>query len=151
MEIVRAVLSLVVVAVFSWFYYYLDKLEKIGCECALTNTRTLLMVCIGAIIVLRLVDAFIPLPTLPQLLLSFVSVAFVFLAFTYVKRLKDEKCKCSENSARKAIDVYVWIVITIWILAALFLLALLFNVFIAAAFTTPQGNASNNVKLTRRK
>lgn len=128
-DIVKQVLSLIVVVLFSWFYYYLDKLEKIGCACALNKTRTLLMVSIGVVVVLRLVDAFFPLPNLAQLLVTFASLAFVILAFVYIRRLKNEKCKCSETTARNVMEVYIWLVVGIWILAVLLLLVAVFNVF----------------------
>lgn len=150
MDILRAIASLVVVALFAWFYHYLDKLEKIGCECALTKTRTLLMASIGVIVVLRLIDVVFPLPGLAQLLLSFASVAFVVLAFTYINKLKKEKCKCSESSTRKVMEVYIWIVVIIWVLA-LFLLAALFLGLMSAGVSPSSTIASGGRKLRTRK
>lgn len=148
--IVRQIISLIVVALFSWFYYYLDKLEKIGCKCALNNTRTLLMVSIGLIVVLRLVDAFIPLPSLPQLILSASSVAFVVLAFVYIKHLKTEKCKCSETSTRKIMEIYIWTVVIVWVLALILLLAIMFHVASAAALSTPPSIKRGSSLRTRK-
>jgi predicted tellurium resistance membrane protein TerC len=148
-DIVRQVLSLIVVILFSWFYYYLDKLEKIGCACALNKTRTLLMVSIGVIVVLRLVDAVFPLPNLAQLLVTFASLAFVILAFVYIRRLKNEKCKCSETTARDVMEVYIWLVVGIWILAAILLLVALFNVFAVGASSIIEQKAGKTFR-TRR-
>ncbi len=125
MDVVLQIISLIVVALFAWFYYYLDKLEKIGCECALNRTRTLLMVSVATIIIFRLIDIMTPLPTLAQIVLSFSSFMFIIVAITYVNYLKKEKCKCSETTARKVIEIYVWIVVIIWIIAILFLVLLL--------------------------
>jgi hypothetical protein len=108
------------------------------------------MVSIGLIVVLRLVDAFIPLPSLAQLILSAASVAFVVLAFLYIKHLKTEKCKCSDTSARKVIEIYVWAVGIIWVLALVLLLALLFHVASAAAVSSPTSLKRGSSLRTRK-
>lgn len=148
-DIVKQVLSLIVVVLFSWFFYYLNKLEKIGCACALNKTRILLMVSIGVIVVLRLVDALFPLPNLAQLLVTFASLAFVILAFVYIRRLKNEKCKCSETTARNVMEIYLWLVVGIWILAAILLLVAVINVFAVGASSIIEQKAGRKFR-TRR-
>lgn len=96
-------------AFFVWFLVYLTKLEKIGCECALTWKRKFIMAYFFFALTINIVLLVIPGLGTSLILSGLVVVfAFAFLIVTiqYVTELKRKKCECSEDFARTVLFYY---------------------------------------------
>jgi hypothetical protein len=125
MPLFPAIVALLVVGLFAWFYNYLKSLEEIGCECALDNRRVVLMFCIIAIIIGRIVAIFTKLPSSIELLFGVVGIVFFITTIWYVSHLRKVKCECSESSARTVMEYYSWIVMLLVPILIILLLPLL--------------------------
>lgn len=93
------------------FLIYLDKLEKVGCECALNWRRKFIL----AFIVVALAWTVASLVTTPfnnmylVMGLAFFRLAFIVVAIQYVNKLKKDKCECSQEWTRDVMYYYAWI------------------------------------------
>lgn len=108
---VPLVLSIIEVGLYVAFLVYLDKLEKIGCECALTWHRKFIMVFVSVALIWSLISAFAsPLKIVPlTLAMSLFRIAFIVIAIQYVNKLKKEKCECSKEWTRDVMYYYAWV------------------------------------------
>jgi hypothetical protein len=108
MPLIPAIIALLVVAMFAWFYNYLKSLEEIGCECALDNRRVVLMFCIIVIIIGRIAAIFTQLPHSIEVVFGVVGLVFFITTIWYISYLRKVKCECSESSARTVMQYYSW-------------------------------------------
>lgn len=100
-------------------YTYIVKLEKIGCACSVHPYRKYVKGMIIFLVVYLLVTMFIPPATLAKVLgpqsgiimmiiytlVAIVGIVFWILTIIYIRYLKKEKCKCSEDLRREIVYV----------------------------------------------
>lgn len=110
MPLIPAIVALLVVALFAWFYKYLKSLEESGCKCALDHRRVVLMFCIVVIIIGRITAIFTQLPHYAEVVFGVVGLVFFITTIWYVSYLRKVKCECSDSSARTVMEYYSWIV-----------------------------------------
>lgn len=109
-------------------YSYIQRLEKIGCDCGLKTHGQIIKSSILLnyfIIIGNLVYGSIPPVTRVFIMIS--DIAFVIYTFIYLYRLKVEKCKCSESIIREV--YYYYYALTIFLLFSLLTLSILFILF----------------------
>lgn len=93
------------------FLIYLDKLEKVGCECALNWRRKFIF----AFIVVALAWTVASIVTMPvdnmylAIFLALFRIAFIVIAIQYINQLKKDKCECSQELTRDVMYYYAWI------------------------------------------
>jgi hypothetical protein len=117
---VLAAVTMIVIALYGWFLHYLLKLEKTGCECALSWRRDYIMIFIVIAIVHKLIYLLYPsirrmMPI--QLLMAVLTVLFIIFTLQYIHHLKKVKCECSQDSARQVLEIYAWSMVVIQALA----------------------------------
>lgn len=134
--VVGTILSMIGLVILAMFYFYLDKLEKIGCACAEHKYRSFIKKFTVVAFVMSLLSV-IATPFLnPKsmgpmfggvmmfLAMLYVIALFVYFILTlvYIHYLKREKCRCSEEYRR---EIYYWFsVLEILILGAVVVLPL---------------------------
>jgi len=139
-------------------YSYINKLEKIGCDCAVHKDRSFIKnYCVFAISYLLITMFFPPVEAdalfgstvgglymLLNIVFVIVTIVFYIKSLTYVRYLMKEKCKCSEDVRREIL--YVWSILEIIILIALVVIPLVFAIAAGAyAFTkTSLGEIRNS-------
>jgi hypothetical protein len=109
-------------------FAYIQRLEKIGCDCGLkTHGQTIkASILLNYFIIIgNLVFGSIPPATRVFIMIS--DIAFVIYTFIYLYRLKVEKCKCSESIIREV--YYYYYALTIFLLFSLLTLSILFILF----------------------
>lgn len=107
---VPSVISIIEIGLFIAFLIYLDKLEKIGCECALTWHRKFIIVFVAFALIWSLISAFAPMKNKAlSIALTLFRVAFIVIAIQYVNKLKKEKCECSKEWTRDVMYYYAWV------------------------------------------
>lgn len=130
-------LSIVGLVLMALTYTYMDKLEKINCECAEHPYKKFIKnYIIFAILFLlvttflppsRVVGMFGPLYALVYVVVKWVYVIATFIFFVYalmyVRYLAKEKCKCSEDIRRDVL--YWWSVLEVIIFGVLVILPFL--------------------------
>lgn len=118
--IFSAVWNMIGVIVLLVIYSYIDKLEKINCECAVHPNQKFIKNYIVFAVVFLLITAFLPpgrvnsmfgpmyVVVYQVLTFIFAIATFVFyiIAMRYARYLMVEKCKCSEDMRREV--MYVW-------------------------------------------
>lgn len=98
-------------------FSYIQRLEKIGCDCGLKRHSDIVKtsIIINYIIIFgKLFTKSVPPVTLVLIALS--DIAFTIYTLIFLYRLKNEKCKCSDSMVR---DVYYYYYLLIIILIAL--------------------------------
>lgn len=103
---------LVSVVFFVWFIAYLVKLEKIGCECALTWKRQYIIAYLVISLLWKLlliVTPQFPGKELASIVLLGLGLMFIIVTVTYVRELKQKKCECSNTVTREVLYVYAWL------------------------------------------
>lgn len=109
-------ISILGVALWSYIFVYILKLEKIGCECALDWRRTFIQYYIIVLVLVALsqiANIFTTLPIIVKICLLFGSIAFITITFLYVRDLKKKKCECSDETARDVLEIVNYIQIGI--------------------------------------
>ena len=134
-----SVLMLVVVLVQCYIVRYLHRLEQTGCQCAMDWRRTYAMWFVVVAIIINVANFCIMagtgwteslwtlggtgVGTALSMLFFLGGVVFTVATLQYVSRLKREKCKCSESSARVVIEIVAWMNAFLYIILALLILA----------------------------
>lgn len=116
----------------AWIYFYLIKLYKIGCECAMSPSYYFLAFYMSLSIVMLAIGA--SLYTYPDILPVYLGFAFVyfiltlvfiFVTFGYVRELEEKQCKCAGDFGPDIIYIFAWLRILSFILAILSIVYLL--------------------------
>lgn len=145
----QVVWNLVLISLFLMTYTYVDKLEKMGCACAVHPyskfVKNFPLYAVAYIVIFLFLSptmVFSAFGTVGKFvmdalvfLFGLVSIVFFVLAFIYTRYLMREKCKCSEDVRRDIL--YVWSLLEIVLIAALVVIMLL--------STTILGNMGANV------
>jgi len=158
-----SILSMLGVIMMLVIYTYIDKLEKINCDCAVHPYRKFIKNYIIFAIIFLLITAFFP-PTrvvevfgplygiiyaAATLIFSFATVVFYIFAFQYARYLMIEKCKCSEDVRREV--MYIWSILMVVLLIALVLIPFLVAVGqggVALAMNTGKQGIKNLSNIT---
>lgn len=121
-------------------YLYIDKLEKVGCDCAEHPYRKSIKNYLVFAIVYFLVTVFLP-PALAvdllgpvgglayvvaDLVFTVVSLVFFVLMMRYINYLSVEKCKCSEGNTREIL--YIYSIIEVILLSLLVIVPILTSI-----------------------
>ena len=127
---------------------WIHKLEAVGCVCSVDRRRTFILAFayyqIAVSVLMTLAGAFgmhllegrgrvglFKWLTLAYLVIhAALVVVFLVAAFTYGKRLRDEKCACSEDFRREVLMAWA---IYLTVVVGLALLAVIFGSFVIAA------------------
>jgi hypothetical protein len=119
-SIFTAVWNMIGVIVLLVIYSYIDKLEKINCDCAVHPNQKFIKNYIVFAVVFLLITAFLPPSRVnnmfgPMYVVVYQVLTFIFaiatfvfyiIAMRYARYLMVEKCKCSEDMRREV--MYVW-------------------------------------------
>lgn len=122
---VNGLLVAVYAVMTAWMIAYLHRLEQIGCKCAADPKRRFIMTWLvfnALVHMAPLLGLPIPLPFVLIVVLP-MQCLFSIWILKYVRRLRVEKCKCSESAARQALAVAA--AIDLLLTAVFFLFALL--------------------------
>lgn len=104
-------------------YWYINRLETIGCECSDTLQRTITKNFLVLNFIL-IVGSYLTQSKMPKILSVFYGIYSLFMllnTFMYLHKLKTEKCECSKHLIR---EVYYYYYL-IRLLLLLLLLALM--------------------------
>jgi len=130
-------LSIVGLVLMALTYTYIDKLEKINCECAEHPYKKFIKNYIVFAVIFLLVTTFLPPSRVvgmvgPLYAMVYVVVKWIYVistfvffvyALMYVRYLAKEKCKCSEDIRREVL--YWWSILEVIIFAVLVVLPFL--------------------------
>jgi hypothetical protein len=123
------IIPAIVSVLFNYMLYaYLDRLEHIGCDCSMPIHRDITKMSI--IVNYIVIFGFLYLGNVPKIttvLISIYNVVMAVTTFIYLRRLKHNKCKCSDHFIR---DVYYYYYF-ITFLIQLVLISMLIMIFIA--------------------
>lgn len=128
--IFSAVWNMIGVIVLLVIYSYIDKLEKINCDCAVHPSQKFIKNYIVFAVVFLLITAFLPpgrvnsmfgpmyVVVYQVLTFIFAIATFVFyiIAMRYARYLMVEKCKCSEDMRREVMYVWSLLMVVLFIL-----------------------------------
>ena len=116
------VLSLLLL-LYAYLASYMFRLEKIGCKCAGGWERDFIQFYFVFLITFILcVVIFNPLPLWIRMIASFINVFGIIVVFLYIRRLKVEKCECSEDTARDVMEIFNYVQIIMFGIAILILI-----------------------------
>lgn len=132
-------------------YMYVDKLEKMGCDCAAHPYQKPIKNFLIFAIVYFLVTLFLPPSAavalfgpiagfayvIVDIVFTVVALVFFIMMMRYIKYLSVEKCKCSEGNTRQIL--YVYSILEVIILSLLVILPILTSIIkgtFALAVTT---------------
>lgn len=87
-------------------YAYLERLDEIGCKCSndVKKESIKAMIVVNYILIFGVL-MYGKIPPSTAVLSSIMSLVFAVFTFTYLYRLKNDKCKCSDSMIR---DVYYY-------------------------------------------
>lgn len=97
-------------------YAYLDRLDEVGCKCSddVKKEAIKAMIIVNYILIFGVL-LFGKIPPSTAVLSSIMSLVFAVFTFTYLYRLKKEKCECSDSMIR---DVYYYYYLITFLLIA---------------------------------
>jgi len=126
-DITRIVSATISILFNYMLYAYLERLENISCKCSDDMRKNV----IKTIIIVNYVLIFGVLfygkvPVTTAVFSSIMSLVFAVYTFTYLYRLKNEKCDCSDSMIR---DVYYYYYFITFLLIAVVLSMFVFVVF----------------------
>lgn len=133
--------ALGVYALFALFlYHYVTRLERIGCECAMDNTRDFIKyyaLGLFGVVVVKLAllvagadEAYRAFSVVVGPIMMVATVFYVVYVLKYINRLRREKCACSDTISRSVIYVVGIIQAIIYASLALILLASIIMMFV---------------------
>jgi hypothetical protein len=112
-------LTVAIITLYGWFLHYLLRLEKTGCECALSWRRNYIMIFIVIAILHKFVNLMYPSvrnTASIQIIMAIMTLLFIIFTLQYIHHLKKVKCECSEDSARRALEIYAWVMVVMQVL-----------------------------------
>jgi len=156
--VLQVILNVIFISLYGLTYTYIDKLEKIGCECSSHKYRDFIKFFpLAAIAYIVLFNFFSPKAVFEKLgeaglwlmgaitfLFGLVNIVFFVLAFSYARYMMSEKCKCSEEYRRDVL--YWWSLLEIVIIVVgVVLLLLTTNLINSVAMTVQNVGAKASV------
>ena len=147
LKVVVLLAGLGMIALNAWFLFYVDRLEKRGCKCAMGWRRRFIEVSLLLFVIMQAIglfvnwqDHFLWLSLAYQLLY----ISYVFVTREFIQEMKSSACECAETEAFEWLDVVNIIQIA---LLALALVVVLSGVLVWA--TMSPGGAPKASKSTR--
>jgi len=152
-----AIIGIIGIFLLALTYTYIDKLEKIGCDCSVHPYRKYIKgYCIFAVVYIFLMFL-LPVSWAIKNLgksaagvyflanLAFVILTVIFFVYSliYTRYLMKEKCKCSEDARRQIL--YLWSLIEVILFALIFIVQIL---LLLAAVTV--GAASGMIDIVNK-
>jgi hypothetical protein len=114
MEAFAYVLAVVLIALQVWILAYTIDLREKNCACAIDWRLTFVQFAIVFNLFAGFFAFYIPaiaVVTVP------VAVAFVIVGLMYIQDMKSSKCSCSENRARDALEILLYVSAFMWVIA----------------------------------
>jgi hypothetical protein len=110
------IIQLAILFLFIYFFVYIYKLEKVDCGCSEDWRRNFLKyyfaVIIGLVVISMFITPFVG-KIIPEnyyfiikIIITIINITYIFITFQYIRKLKEEKCKCSEGQARTALEFF---------------------------------------------
>ena len=125
--LIEVLIVSVVITVNIWFLVYLIKLEKEGCKCSLDWRRYYIIAYIFVLIGWNVFNLVYPLQS--NLIFSIVmvcaAITFIVFTFQYLNLLKSRKCNCSEDIAKRVLNIYTWVLVGFFVIICLQLIVVL--------------------------
>ena len=133
LPIVLLLFPLLMTVAYIWILYYLIRLEQTGCACALNWRRDYIMGFIIFIFITQIIAFFTHKKVMAGAWLSGIlfvlSIANMVIMFQYIHYLKEQKCKCSDDSGKKVMQIVAIFQICMTIFGALTVLYLGMHLF----------------------
>ena len=119
-------------------YAYLDRLDEVGCKCSddVKKEAIKAMIVVNYVLIFGVL-LFGKIPPSTAVLSSTMSMVFAVFTFTYLYRLKKEKCECSDSMIR---DVYYY-----YYLITFLLIAVVVSMFILMSLSVLLSNAVEKI------
>lgn len=140
-----------------YILYYVNHLEKIGCECAVDSRRHFITVYLW-IALIYAVFSMVLLPAKDHIvdvvymitvpIMFFLGLTYLYMAWTYVDRLRVEKCACSESIARTVWQIVLVIQIA---LLAMIMISIFLGVIVAIIALTKSKSKTATLTSTLNK
>ena len=108
--------------------YYLNHLEKIGCQCSLTFQRNYIYYYTICIFIINLLNLFLKkITVLPvQIILLLASIINIVYTIEYVEDMKKLNCNCSESMIRDLMFIIAILRICVVILFILIIISIIY-------------------------
>lgn len=146
-QLAMVLLSFVGIILLGVTYFYIDKLEKMPCECARhPYQRFVKTYPLFAIAYLALTMFLLPsvgagkmlggVLAVAQFIYTIATIAFFIMALMYIRYLKAAKCACSESMTREII--YIWSILELVILLSLIVVGVIMFI-VSGAFALAVG------------
>jgi hypothetical protein len=97
--ILAALVALGMLILNIYFLYYMDRLDKEGCKCALGWRRQFVEVCLVYMLATQVLGFLFMRSPLIQIINMFVFVAYVIVARQFISRVEATHCDCAEKPA----------------------------------------------------
>lgn len=123
------IFSAFIVALYIVFLVYLFRLERIGCDCALSWKRNFMIAFMIFALSTNLVSIIVPslrLNVVFVIISAVLSLMFLIVTIQYVQKLKKDKCDCSKDLTREIMFYYSWIMLVLFWLSVVILLYVLY-------------------------
>ena len=120
---------LIIVIIYDYLLYWILKLENIGCECSKDWRRNFIMCWIIIYIFIMIFETFIKNKIMKNVLVFLIflfQIIFIIIVFQYVRKLKNEKCKCADGNERRVLEIFNYFQIFITLIALFFLLQVIY-------------------------
>lgn len=136
-NLLSTIIGIIGVFLLVLIYTYVDKLEKIGCDCS-THPYRKYIKGFSIFAIIYVVFMFIIPPSLAirtfgkdvaflyaiaHVIFAILAIVFFVYSLLYTRYLMKEKCKCSEDSRREIL--YLWSLIEVILFALIFIIQIL--------------------------
>lgn len=146
-----SIISLVIGLAYATFVLlFLDKVQKVGCACALTWERKFIRIYMTVCILLLIFTVGLnaaapgalmsPSWSILMFLWQLVTLANLIISLNYIRDLQKGQCKCSDTTSRQVWEIILWIQVAALIVA--FVGAVVLVGLGTAAATRPRRSSS---------
>lgn len=109
MNIVYIIVMSLLLLLYAYLAVYMFRLEKMGCKCSEGWERMAIQTYFVFLIVLIISMAVFDPPPWLLHVASIVNILGMIIIFFYIRRLKTEKCECSEDTARDVMEIFNYV------------------------------------------
>jgi len=112
MRVLFAALTLAYLVLNGWFLYYVDRLEHIGCKCAMGWRRQVIETSLALFLLLGVAGLFINwqshFPFL-ALIMSAITIMYIVVTRDFIRHVRSSDCECAETTAFETLNIWNWI------------------------------------------
>lgn len=131
------IIELINLILLGWAYYYLARLHKTGCKCALNPNYYFLSFYIILSIVLgtfglfmkyvgdEAKGKFLPLMLGIALVYFILTIVFIVVTLKYLNKIEEENCKCADGSGKIILKILAYIRMLLFVIAILLIIYLI--------------------------